>query len=70
MITESPKKSVDEVHESPSHPSGMGPAFPGFHARCLSPGRAAAPQPAVDTAAAACWPGMKEKMLLSEAARC
>ena len=42
MITESPKKSVDEVHESPSHPSGMGPALPGFHARCLSPARAAA----------------------------
>ena len=46
MITESPKNSVDEVHGSPSHPSGMGPALPGFHARCLSPARAAAHQPA------------------------
>ena len=70
MITESPKKSVDEVHGSPSHPSGMGPALPGFHARCLSLAQPAADHLRIDTAAAACWPGMKEKMLLSEAARC
>ena len=68
MITRSPKKPVHEVHESPSHPSGMGPALPGFHARCLSPARAAAANLLIDPAAAACWPGMSEKMLLLAAA--
>ena len=70
MITESPKKSVDEVHGRPSHPSGMGPAFPGFHACRLSPARPPLGHLRIDMAATANWPGMKEKLLLLEAARC